>query len=149
MKKTTAASEVDAYCTKCRMDLNHRIVAMKGERIARVECLTCRGQHNYRAPKSAASTGTTRRRAASSTKKAGARRTTRVSIEEQNRQLWESAIVGKSPGDFVSYNIKQVFAQGQLVRHKKFGDGIVNALMEDGKVTVLFQDGEKVLVHGR
>jgi hypothetical protein len=149
MRKTTAGSEVDSYCTKCKMDLNHRIVAMEGERIARVECLTCRGQHNYRTPKSSAAS-TTRRRAAGSTanKPAGARRT-RISAEEQNRQVWESAIVGKSPTDFVAYNIKQVFAQGQLVRHKKFGDGIVHQLKEDGKVAVLFQEGEKVLIHGR
>src|SRR3954463_16620660 len=46
--------EVDSYCTKCRMDLMHRIIAMHNGKIIRVECRTCNGHHNYRKPKSAA-----------------------------------------------------------------------------------------------
>ena len=30
-KKPSVAGEIDAWCTKCRMDLNHRIVAMVGD----------------------------------------------------------------------------------------------------------------------
>ena len=51
MKKLTAGSEIDAWCTKCRMDLGHRIVAMVKDQPKRVVCQTCGSQHNYRAPK--------------------------------------------------------------------------------------------------
>src|SRR5882762_8316192 len=43
--------ETLSYCTSCKMDLNHIIVAMKGDRIAKVQCLTCKKEHNYRIPK--------------------------------------------------------------------------------------------------
>jgi hypothetical protein len=46
------ASEVDAYCTKCRLDLSHRVIAMVGDVIKKVECLTCHSHHLYRAPRS-------------------------------------------------------------------------------------------------
>ena len=53
MKPLTAASEIDSWCTKCRMDLGHRIVAMVGGAPKRDVCLTCGSEHNYRAPRSA------------------------------------------------------------------------------------------------
>ena len=40
--------DVDSWCTKCRMMLTHRIVAMVGPKPARVECETCHSQHNWR-----------------------------------------------------------------------------------------------------
>src|SRR6476659_6393563 len=53
MARNAAANEALAYCTSCKMDLNHVIVAMKGDRIAKVQCLTCKKEHVYRAPKGA------------------------------------------------------------------------------------------------
>src|SRR5437868_11549887 len=52
-KPNKPGTEVDSYCTKCRMDLLHRIIAVHNGRIIRVECRTCGGHHNYRRPKSA------------------------------------------------------------------------------------------------
>ena len=137
--------EVDAWCTKCKLDLNHRIIAMNGDAIKRVECLTCRGHHNYRRPKSAEPAKATKKKRSTSktTKKA------RIAAAEELRQSWEQAIMGRSPTDFTAYRITQTFAAGQLLRHKKFGDGVVAEVLEDGKVAVLFEDGQKTLVHGR
>jgi Zn ribbon nucleic-acid-binding protein len=144
-KKITAGAEVDAWCTKCKLDLNHRIIAMEGDAIKRVECLTCRGHHNYRRPKSAdpPAKAKKKRATAASTRKA------RVTAAQEAHQTWEKAIMGRSPSAFTAYRISERFKAGQLLRHKKFGDGVVAAVMEDGKVSVLFEDGAKTLVHGR
>lgn len=144
-KAYSAGMEVDAWCTKCKLDLNHRIIAMNGDAIKRVECLTCRGHHNYRRPKSAEPAKATKKKRSTSktTKKA------RIAAAEELRQSWEQAIMGRSPTDFTAYRITQTFAAGQLLRHKKFGDGVVAEVLEDGKVAVLFEDGQKTLVHGR
>src|SRR3712207_4813996 len=48
---TKVAKEALAYCTSCKMDLNHVVVAMKGDRIAKVQCLTCKKEHAFKAPK--------------------------------------------------------------------------------------------------
>nr|NIS42156.1 hypothetical protein [Desulfuromonadales bacterium] len=42
---------VDSQCTKCKRATNHIIVAMVEDQVARVECCTCSGVHNYRPPK--------------------------------------------------------------------------------------------------
>lgn len=146
-KAYTAGMEVDAWCTKCKLDLNHRIIAMNGDAIKRVECLTCRGHHNYRRPKSAEpvkkKTTTKKRSTSKMTKKA------LLAAAEERKRSWEEAIMGRSPTDFTAYRISETFAAGQLLKHKKFGEGVVAEVLEDGKVAVLFEDGEKTLVHGR
>ena len=48
-KPLKAGGEVDSWCTKCRLFLNHRIIAMVGPRPVRVECSTCGSHHNFRA----------------------------------------------------------------------------------------------------
>ena len=48
-KALKAGGEVDSWCTKCKLFLNHRIIAMIGAKPARVECSTCGSHHNYRA----------------------------------------------------------------------------------------------------
>ncbi len=145
IKTTTAGSEVDAWCTKCKLDLNHRIIAMDGDKIKRVECLTCRGHHNYRRPKSAEPLLKASKRKPRAPRKAPSR----VSEAEQRRKEWEEAIMGRGPDDFVAYNISIALEAGLLLRHKKFGDGAVREIVEGGKARVLFEDGEKLLVYGR
>ena len=45
--------DIDAWCTRCRLDTTHIIVSLKADGLSpkRVECTSCGGQHNYRAPK--------------------------------------------------------------------------------------------------
>ena len=42
--------EVDAFCTRCKMDLAHTILAMVGTKPVRVRCNTCGGDHAFRGP---------------------------------------------------------------------------------------------------
>ena len=44
--------EIGTYCGKCRMVLDHRIVAVVDHVPVKVICLTCHSGHRYRAPKS-------------------------------------------------------------------------------------------------
>src|SRR2546423_7914991 len=60
----TTGKETLSYCTSCKMDLNHVIVAMKGDRIAKVQCLTCKKEHVYRAAKGVTEPAKKRKKAA-------------------------------------------------------------------------------------
>ena len=148
-KKTNPGSEVDAWCTKCKLDLNHRIIAMEGDRIARVECLTCRGHHQYRRPKSAPAAAGARKTARKPAAARATSRSTRLSAEAKLRESWEQAIMGRAASDFTAYKLSAILSEGELLRHKKFGDGVVIELLEGGKVSVLFEPGTKTLIHGR
>jgi hypothetical protein len=145
-KATTAGTEIDSWCTKCKLDLNHRIVAMAGDVVKRVECLTCKGQHNYRRPKSAEPLIKSRPRR---TPTVAQLRATEKAAADERRAYWEHSIAGKATTDFTAYRISEVFSPEQLVRHKKFGDGVVLEVIQDGKVRVMFDDGLKLLAHSR
>jgi hypothetical protein len=150
-KPLRVAGEVDSYCTKCRLVLNHRIVSMKVGKAYQVECLTCRSTHLWRpnAPgerSPAASGGGTRPARASSA--AAGPRSTRVTAAMRQEQAWEKAIAGRGVHEFKSYAVSANFHEGELLRHKKFGDGVVTRVIDAHKVAVLFKDEERTLAQG-
>ncbi len=147
-KAPKVGGEIVGYCTKCRMMLNHRIGAMVGTKAVRVICLTCGSEHNYRAR----APGETAERAASAGRgNSAAARATRAEIaekKERDREAeWAKAITGKGVHDFKKYTIATVFAAGELVRHTKFGDGVVTNVIDANKIEVLFKEDTKTLAH--
>ena len=118
MKVLTAGSEIDSWCTRCRMDLGHRIVAMVGEAPKRVICLTCNSEHNYRAPRSerdaaiARTRGTTPPRAP---RTASQRVAERQKAEATRVNDWEKRIAGQDVDNFTRYSIDKSFAEGELL----------------------------------
>ncbi len=66
----------------------------------------------------------------------------------RHEQQWEKAIAGRGVTEFKSYNVGANFSEGDLVRHKKFGDGVVLRVIDAGKVEVLFKDEAKTLAQG-
>ena len=151
-KALKTGGEVDSFCTKCRMVLNHRIIAMVGTRPVRVECSTCNSHHNYRpnAPGEKASTGTagglvvTR----SSTPRATRGPTKAAQAVMDREKAWEKSIAGKAVSDFRVYRVSLTFKEGDLIRHSKFGDGVVTRIIDAGKVEILFKDEARTLAQG-
>ena len=39
------AKDTLAYCTSCKKELTHTVVAMKGDKIVKVLCNTCKKEH--------------------------------------------------------------------------------------------------------
>jgi hypothetical protein len=152
-KPLKTGGEVDSWCTKCRLVLNHRIIAMVGPKPVRVECSTCGSHHNYRghapgekpeaAPRSARVVGAG---ASSSSSARAPRGPTRAQQEQLDREkLWEKSIAGKSPRDFKAYRVNLTFQAGELIRHSKFGDGVVLRVVDAHKVEILFKDEPRTL----
>jgi hypothetical protein len=149
VKSLTAGSEIDAYCTRCRMDLGHRIVAMVGGAPKRVICQTCNSEHNYRAPKNAAEKpGVFIRNKKTDPKPTAAQRVTqKVRAEKERQDNWATRTLGKAVDAFTKYNMERHFQEGELILHSKFGEGYVDAVLDGGKVSVMFRDGAKTLAH--
>ncbi|WP_437554498.1 MULTISPECIES: hypothetical protein [unclassified Sorangium] len=159
-KKLRTGGEVDAWCTKCRLDLTHRIIAMVGDVVKKVECKTCMSHHLYRQPKSerenrAAARASARsssepRAASSSPRGGGAERLTAAQRAERDQTLaWERAIAGQPSGAFKPYRITLTFGEGELIHHSKFGDGVVAKVIDRGKIEILFKDGPRTMAHGQ
>lgn len=139
-----AGQEIDAFCTKCKMDLLHRIVAVVGDKPAKVECRTCYTVHVYRAPKSSPAT----RAAAPSSGGSGAASTPRASSP---RRAAEPEPPPRPPSGtkVFPYGIAERFARDQWIQHKTFGVGVVTQEIGQDKIEVRFEVGPKVLVHNR
>lgn len=156
-KPLTAGGEVDSWCTKCKLVLNHRVIAMVGGTPKRVECSTCGSHHNYRgrAPgeKAPSAAGTRSSGASSSGGSAGPRSTRSIVTKAAQAALdrektWEKAVSGKLANDFKGYRVDMLFNEGDLVRHKKFGDGFVVRIIDPKKVEIMFRDESRTLAQG-
>ncbi|MFZ7113302.1 MAG: hypothetical protein ACOWYE_16595 [Desulfatiglandales bacterium] len=132
------AKEIMAYCTSCRMNLVHVIVALDGERIARVLCKSCNKEHNYRPPK-----GLKEPSSGGKASKPSAGKKTAA-----GRGKWAKEMEQGQAEPAKAYSMDGVFGVGDKLDHAVFGVGFVKKLMGPKKMEVLFEDGIKVLVRG-
>ncbi len=142
MATLRTGGDVDSYCTKCRMLLGHTILAMVGNKIARVRCNTCMGEHAY---KSGPPGSVTEKAPKAGRKSPAPGRATRTKVEHKT---FEQLLANKNEANAKNYTPRERFTEGNLIRHPSFGLGIVQ-LVRDDKIDVLFASDEKTLLHGR
>jgi hypothetical protein len=148
-----AGQEIDGYCTKCKMDLLHRIVAVGADgQPAKAECRTCHTTHVFRRPKGVKTPGGAPIAAAAPTSSyAAATGTAPPSAPRARKAAAAVAEAPLMPPDSVHihlYKMTERFAPESWVQHKTFGVGRVMRDLGGGKIEVRFEVGVKVLVHG-
>jgi hypothetical protein len=139
--KTKAGSTVDSWCTKCKLVLAHTVEAMVENKITRVHCNTCRGQHAYRATAPGTATKT-----AGGTRKSPAKK---AADAVPKRSEYETLLRGRTAEKARTYATSERFAPGELIKHTVFGLGVVVGERDSVKIDVAFPGGPKVLMHGR
>jgi len=138
-KILTPGDQLEAHCTKCREVMNHTLVALVDERPVRVKCNTCQGEHLYHAPREAP-----KKRVA---KAAPKKPTTRAKADPRDaeRKEWEALQPEMDRAKAGKYDMNGQFKLNSLINHPTFGLGLVQQVLGDRKISVLFQDGRKVL----
>jgi DNA-directed RNA polymerase subunit RPC12/RpoP len=118
----------------------------------KVECSTCSSHHLYRPRppgEHAEREGRETRAGVSEPRAARTSHVTRAEAARQDREkTWEKATVGHALTDFKRYNVGATFREGDLVRHSKFGDGVVTRIVDMSKVEVMFKDETRMLAQG-
>lgn len=144
MAVLSVGKEVLSNCSKCKLILAHIIVTMKDTKVAdKVQCKTCKSTHAFKDPgstKTKTSVGKVIKNA-----KAKSRTGSKKSTESVG-ELWTKAI-GKNTVDSKSYTIKGSFVTGDVIDHPTFGQGVVEKLIDNNKIEVLFQDDYRTLMH--
>lgn len=140
-KPLSVGSDVESYCGRCKLDLNHAVVAMVDNVPRRVRCLTCGNEHNYRLPKAKATKKVRSR--STSTKKASTTKKTAAAGR------WNAVIATWREDEAKRYNIFETFAVDDFITHSKFGKGVVTEVPAPDKIIALFESGEKMLIHGK
>jgi len=138
MSQLTVGKDVLSYCTKCKLNLGHTIVAMKDAKtIAKVKCNTCFSMHSYKDPSSSSKQSLTR------TKKSLMTPSKVIPVAD----LWMEKI-SNSKKKSMPYSIDSKFVEGDVIDHSKFGPGIVEKVVDD-KIQVIFRHEIKTLVHNK
>ncbi len=132
-KQLSAGDHITSKCTKCKDSMNHTIVAMVGGRIAKVECNTCGGVHNYRQ--------TTVLKKPAVKRKTGSVRPKTGKIEME----WEDLLKDLDPTTATLYNMQMTIESGDLIQHPTFGLGRVINVIKPNKMEVYFSSGVKLL----
>ena len=133
--------DVDSWCGKCKRILAHTIEAMVGDKPARVHCNTCNAQHSYKPHEPGGVARQVRQR------EAGGGLGPQPPKARASR--YQVLLKGKDMALAKSYSIKDSYALGDVVQHPSFGFGVATAVKDGTKIEVLFENGPKVLVHGR
>ncbi len=133
-------ADVEALCSKCG-DVWHVVVAKVGEQIAKVQCKECGAYHRYRSSSEKAAP----KARASSAAGASRPRVTRAPVE----RFEKPAVAADLSRAIRRYSALERFAVGDRIDHPTFGQGVVEASPEPGKVTVFFAVGRKVLVQAK
>ena len=128
LEKNNTGDTIVSYCTRCKQGLNHVILTMAGETVARVRCTTCGSAHKYRNPADVKKPRTMK-------KKADALKTAET--------LWEISL-SETKGKERMYDMSGKYRVGDIVLHSAFGKGVVRKLYQN-KCDVLFKDKERLM----
>jgi len=149
-------ADLHTYCTKCKTDTWHVIVAKVGTgktaKIKRVECKICGSLHNLREKQEtpAHKRGSIKKKATK--KKAISRKAALRETGESDADQWQGLVNDRESAgeDQQSYSMGETFQVGNLIDHKKFGLGVVVQILDNyQKVEIVFKAGAKLLVMGR
>ncbi|MFH0926408.1 MAG: hypothetical protein V1872_12410, partial [bacterium] len=153
IKKETAkvGSEIEAYCTKCKLVLDHIVVAMIDNTPKKVECLTCHGHHAYRdsKPTRLAKTKVTELKYSEpkkQRKKSEVSRKKTKNTQEKTKKVWQEILDKKNLDIAKPYYMSGTYTVNDLINHSKFGMGIVTGVITTNKMVILFEDGYKYMV---
>lgn len=114
------------------------VVAKVGDQIAKVQCKECHAYHRYRSGDKVAPAKTR----SSATPRA---KVTRAPVE----RFEKPAVAADLTRAVRTYSALERYDIGDRVEHPVFGQGVVEAMPEPGKVTMFFAVGRKVLVQAK
>ena len=137
MDSFKVGSNIDAWCTKCKLVLAHTIEAVAGSAIKRVMCNTCRGKHQFKSSEPGTKTASI------------IVKSEKVAKAKSKPNDFSRLMRGKNADSASPYSIKKHFSRGDVINHSLFGMGVVVDQRDMQKIEVLFESGPKILIHAR
>ncbi len=128
LEKQSAGDNILSYCTKCKLGLDHVIVAVNGEEIVKVKCKTCGSTHKFRGPADVKKPRTVKKK---------------EDALKAAENLWESCLAA-AKGKERTYDMGGKYRIGDVVIHDTFGKGVVRKIYFN-KCDVLFKDKERLM----
>ena len=134
---------VEAYCSRCKLNLDTSVAALKNGSVVKVMCRTCGNEVKYRDPvdpqvqKQKALQRLMRKR----NKKFEPLKETELKGPSSLRELWNELTDEIDARYARVYNSETQYAIKDALLHKRHGMGIVHSVNDDGTISVLFRKG--------
>jgi hypothetical protein len=138
-KKAQIGEEIEALCGSCKGATVHIIESIKNDKIVRVMCKICLSSHRFRKPEELL--------ALKSKRKSEPKKPVNPAVKSQRK--WSrlvSKMENETPKD---YHMTEKYVQNDVIVHSKFGTGVVVSVVDPTKITVVFEEGQKTLIHNR
>ncbi|MDR3603384.1 MAG: hypothetical protein P4L38_02035 [Syntrophaceae bacterium] len=138
--------DIDAWCGKCLMVLSHRIIAVVGNQVKKVECLTCHAIHAFKQGVGQKISSTLRNSPSSTA------RTLKSATPKPGKAENEwNAFMAEMPVDIVprKYGVFESFVVSEFIEHSTFGIGKVLDITGAERMLVIFREGRKTLIFNR
>jgi uncharacterized Zn finger protein len=129
-KKYNAGQDIESYCTRCKLNRDHTIIAMDGADIIKVRCKNCGSTHKFKNPSDAPKVRLPRRKKLDS-------------ADATAEIIWEAGMAAAKGEEHV-YSMAVKYHVGDIVIHHTFGKGIVLKLYVN-KCEMLFKDRERLM----
>lgn len=136
--------EIVCYCTRCKMDLGHTIMAAVGGAPARVMCRTCKSEHNYKPKKGVSDPGATPKRSIPNRSGTAKERVVEKTVPIEVEWLRQ---MNANTNTLREYAANENFKVGDRIAHPTFGEGIVQKQIFPNKIEILFKSDLKTLIH--
>jgi DNA-directed RNA polymerase subunit M/transcription elongation factor TFIIS len=130
LEMNSAGKDIHSYCGKCKLNLDHTIMAMDGEVITKVRCKSCGSSHKFKAPL-----------VAQKVRKPSAKKDAKEAATAEI--VWEAGLA-EAKGKERDYSMASKYRIGDIVNHQTFGKGIVKKLYAN-KCDILFKDRERLM----
>jgi len=130
LEKNSVGQNIDSYCGRCRLNLDHTIMTMDGEAMAKVRCKSCGSTHKFRNPQDA--------------HKVRKPRTKKGAGEGATAEIIWAAGLAEAKGKERDYTMAAKYRVGDVVNHQTFGKGVVVKLYVN-KCDMLFKDRERLM----
>ena len=144
-KVVNVGDEIEAMCGKCKDATVHVVESIKNDKVTKVMCKSCHSSHRYRKPEDATAKTKTKKSTTKTKKKP-------VSPKTKAQRKW-TRLVNKVEGDGEEvpkdYEMSDSYEHHDVIQHDKFGKGVVVDVIDPTKISVVFEEGEKRLVHNK
>jgi len=128
LEKRSAGENIESSCTRCKLVLDHVVVAVDGDMVVKVKCKTCGSTHKFRDPADVKKPRTAKKK---------------EDAVKAAETLWESCLA-EAKGKERTYEVGGKYRIGDIVLHSTFGKGIVRKIYFN-KCDVLFKDKERLM----
>ncbi len=133
--------DVEAWCTRCKMNLEHRVIACVGSEVKRVHCLTCGSDHKYYPPRIKGHA----ERPAKTVRVPSSGRSGRTVARAHGE--WSTFMREMPEGTIPrQYRISDQYDAAEYLEHPVFGTGRVLEILGRERIEVAFKEGRKVLI---